>query len=205
MIIPTHDELTDAMGGKPAFIEATEIAVLCRHAAQAQRIVEIGCAWGGSTTLLLANMSDGAHLSSIDPFVADSYGGWSASQNECVQAVYTALTAFGQLAKFKEWSLIPHTSEYVGARWEAPTPIDLLYIDGDHNAFAVAQDWILWSPFVRQGGTVILHDSRRIPGVPDIPFPRGYDGPTTLANRLRDDAGWVLVDEVFSMTVWEKQ
>lgn len=207
MIIPTHDELTAAMDGRPAFIHPDEIAVLCRYASQPDvtRIVEIGCAWGGSSILMLANLSsDAGHLSSVDPFFPDSMGGWQATQAECVQAVYTALARFGALARFKQWSLIPHTSEYVGARWAAPTPIDLLYIDGSHFEEDVESDWSLWAPFVRRGGYILLHDSRRIDGYPDGTFAQGWPAPTELANRLRSDAGWKLVDEVFSMTVWEK-
>lgn len=37
--------------------------------------------------------------------------------------------------------------------------VDLLYIDGDHMLPAVTQDWALYSPLVRQGGIIVLHDA----------------------------------------------
>lgn len=203
MIIPTHAELTAAMC-QSAWIEESEIAVLCHYAAKAQRVVEIGCAFGGSSTLFLLNIPDGGHVSSVDAFVPDSYGGWSANLADCATAVYCALVAFGRPLAFAAWSLIPHTSEYVVTRWQAPSPIDLLFIDGSHFEEDVQFDWNHWTPFVRQGGIVMLHDSRKIPGAPDNPFPRGYDGPTKLADRLRGESSYKLLEEVFSLTVWEK-
>lgn len=201
--VPSHSALNAALE-RPAFIDETEIPVLCKYAANAMRIVEIGAAWGASSTLMLMHMPDGAHLSSIDPFVPDSVGGFQASYPQCIQAVYTALATFGHLHRFKDWSLIEQTSAYVAERWAAPTPIDLLYVDGSHLTEDVETDWAMWTPFVRPLGVVVLHDSRKIDGAPDEPYPQGYEAPTALANRLRTDAGWRLIEEVFSMTVWEK-
>lgn len=204
MISPTHAELNFAMGGKPAFVDEAEIPVLCHYASQAQRIVEIGCAWGGSTVLFLLNMPERAQLYSVDPFIADSYGGWAASRFECADAVNRALNTFHQSNRIFHWSIYELYSEQAAGVW-ASTPIDLLFIDGDHTEKGVRVDWELWTPAIRSGGIVMLHDSRRIPGAPDEPFPRGWPAPTALANRLRTDVGWKLVDEVFSLTCWEKQ
>lgn len=202
--IPSHSDLNAALNA-PAFIDPLEIPVLCKYAADARRIVEIGAAWGASAVLLLLAMPDGAHLSSVDPFVPDSYGGWRATYPECIQSVYNALATFGALNRFKGWSLIPQTSEYVATRWAAPTPIDLLYVDASHILEDVQNDWNMWTPHVRKGGIVILHDSRRLPGYPDDSiFQRGYIGPTIVADRLRTDPAWALEEEAFSMTVWRK-
>ena len=38
-------------------------------------------------------------------------------------------------------------------------PVDLLYVDGDHHYAEVRRDWELYSPLVRPGGTVVLHDA----------------------------------------------
>ena len=37
--------------------------------------------------------------------------------------------------------------------------LDLLYIDGDHLYDAVKEDWQLYSPLVREGGIIVLHDA----------------------------------------------
>lgn len=40
----------------------------------------------------------------------------------------------------------------------AGRPVDLLYIDGDHSFEGVAADFRLYTPLVRPGGLVVLHD-----------------------------------------------
>ena len=49
-------------------------------------------------------------------------------------------------------------------------PIDVLFVDGDHTYDGVKADWLAWSPLVRRGGLVALHDTwpngtRHEPGV----------------------------------------
>ena len=39
-------------------------------------------------------------------------------------------------------------------------PIDVLFIDADHSYQAVRKDWDDWSPYVKVGGIIALHDSR---------------------------------------------
>ena len=41
----------------------------------------------------------------------------------------------------------------------AGSPLDFLYVDGDHRYDAVRQDWELYAPLVRPGGLVALHDA----------------------------------------------
>ncbi|HQF37291.1 MAG TPA: class I SAM-dependent methyltransferase, partial [Candidatus Dojkabacteria bacterium] len=36
--------------------------------------------------------------------------------------------------------------------------IDLLFIDGDHSFFGVANDYVKFSPLVRPGGHIVFHD-----------------------------------------------
>ncbi len=45
-------------------------------------------------------------------------------------------------------------------------PIDLLFIDGDHNYLGVVKDLLSWLPHVKHGGRVMLHDyANNEPGV----------------------------------------
>jgi len=37
--------------------------------------------------------------------------------------------------------------------------VDMLYIDGDHMYDAAKRDWELYSPLVRPGGIIVLHDA----------------------------------------------
>lgn len=41
--------------------------------------------------------------------------------------------------------------------------IDVLHIDADHMYDSVKQDFELWSPFVRSGGVVLMHDIESFP------------------------------------------
>ena len=44
-------------------------------------------------------------------------------------------------------------------------PLDLLFIDANHEYESVRRDFTLWSPFVKPGGIVALHDvSENWPG-----------------------------------------
>jgi cephalosporin hydroxylase len=44
-------------------------------------------------------------------------------------------------------------------------PVDFLFIDGDHSFEGVKRDFELWSPLVRSGGLIALHDMK--PDHPD--------------------------------------
>jgi len=55
------------------------------------------------------------------------------------------------------------------------TPVDFVFIDGDHSEQGLLADWNAWSPLVASGGIVALHDSR------------------SSNDRLIDDAGSVKV------------
>lgn len=56
--------------------------------------------------------------------------------------------------------IVPRPSAEFARVWkeEAKRPIDLLYIDGDHQFCSVYEDFILWAPHVRPGGMVVFHD-----------------------------------------------
>ncbi len=204
-MIPTHKELTDATKF-PAFIHPDEVEFLCKYAmalSPLDQLVEIGCAWGGSTVLFLSYMPMNATLLSVDPFVQDSMDTWKASEDQCREAVLNGLHAFNRAYVFDDWNLCVETSVVAASHWH--DEINLLYLDGDHTEQGVNADFAAWTPYLVSGGTLLLHDSRRLDGYPDDEFAQGWPAPTALANRLRTDAGWQLVDEVFSLTVWEKQ
>jgi predicted O-methyltransferase YrrM len=52
---------------------------------------------------------------------------------------------------------------FAGFNWE----IDFLFIDGDHSYVACKRDLVNWSPFVKRGGHIALHDynNEHWPGV----------------------------------------
>lgn len=53
-------------------------------------------------------------------------------------------------------NLIQAESNEAVKRWMLP--IDVLFIDGDHTYEGVKDDWNNFSPFVKKGGRIYLHD-----------------------------------------------
>lgn len=197
-----RDELSRLLGAT-AFIGEDEIPVLNACAAQAPgTLVEIGAGHGASAALMLSNMPPGAMAHSVDPFVRDSMGELHASARQCRCSVLRMLEGVGKASMFPNWCLHVQTSDEAAASWAAP--IDFLYIDGDHRYETVARDFADWSRHVVPGGRILLHDSRREEGVPDETFARGWAGPTRLATELRQHDCVRLIDEAFSLTVWER-
>lgn len=62
------------------------------------------------------------------------------------------------------WKTFSHTCPLVvqyhsEPNQEAQKPwVDILFIDGDHSATAVKNDWALYSPLIRPGGFVVFDD-----------------------------------------------
>jgi len=110
--------------------------------------VEIGCCDGFSTAHILECCQ--MQVTTIDPFIPDSM----------------APTLIGSEERFwtnvRPWMdrirLIHDYSYNVVGSWT--DPIDFLFIDGDHNYNIVLQDYEQWTPFLKVGGVLGMHDSR---------------------------------------------
>lgn len=123
-------------------------------------IVEIGSWKGKSTTWLAegAGAGSGVRVFAIDPHEpyladphADSLGDFRANMERLgLTAMVTPIVA---------------RSEAAAASFD--TPVDVLFIDGDHEEAPVTADLALWLPKLRVGGVIALHDvrNREWPGV----------------------------------------
>jgi hypothetical protein len=149
--------------------------------------VEIGCLDGFSSAIILE--SSKLALYSIDPFIPDSMApnliGSRARFMENVQP-------FGDRAK-----LSADYSYNVVKGWR--TPLDFLFIDGDHNYQAVLQDFNQWTPHLKVGGMLAIHDSRMY-------RPQGanfHPGPSQVALQeiYQKPERWTVIGEAFSLTV----
>ena len=74
-------------------------------------------------------------------------------------------------------------SQETGQRWAEP--VDLVFVDGDHELESCRLDWELFSRWVTPGGVVVFHDARQDkPGGEGLPGNGGVPGPTTLVDEL---------------------
>jgi predicted O-methyltransferase YrrM len=166
---------------------------LLAAAAGARRVVEIGVYEGASAIALQEALGPDAELHLIDPFGhhPDALpGGWGASERATRRLLARHRRRLGERAPAVRWHVA--LSQEVAERWDGGE-VDLVFIDGDHSEAGCELDWTCWSPLVRRGGCVVLHDARA-----DRPGGRGLSGPTTVvARRLREPGtpGWEIVDE----------
>lgn len=192
---------------RPFWLHRQEIPYLARCAASARgAIVEIGCAYGGSTVVFLLNKRPSAHVYSIDPFVPDTQAAFCANERECRGAVGKALRHRKGTELLRDWTLINGHSHEVVEQWDKG--IDLLFIDGSHLYEDVKRDFEQWARFLAPDGRILLHDSRK-DNLEDDPddrvFSRGWGGPTRLADELRRSEDFEVVDTCYSITVFARK
>jgi predicted O-methyltransferase YrrM len=183
------------LGLRPIFAQHTQAEhdTLLRWSAGRKYVVEIGVAEGASACALRQAMSSDGELWLIDPFHLSRM----RQLNALKRAAHAAVARFG--ASRVRW--IEQFSSDAIKNWRSP--IDLLFIDGDHEEKAVLGDWADWSPFVSPGGVAIFHDARIFAGGWTVET----DGPVRAVDRLFRVASagpWRIAEEVDSMVVVER-
>jgi predicted O-methyltransferase YrrM len=121
-------------------------------------IVEIG-SWQGKSTIALAMGAARTHrekIYAIDPHAIQPEEGYLEDTRSTFTANIREAGVNGQV--------IPMimTSKEAARHWRRP--IRLLWIDGDHRYESVKQDFLLWEPFVVDGGIIAMHDTIRKKG-----------------------------------------
>lgn len=125
-------------------------------------IVELGTRSGVSTAAFLAGVEGrGGFVTSVDidpqsAQVAKGHPNWDFVQGDTTDPVVVASVKAGG-------------------------PIDLLLVDTLHNEDHVARELALWSPLVRPGGRICVHDTETFPGV------------RTAVERFVEQSGWTAV------------
>ena len=170
------------------------------RSAKPEVVVEIGSARGKSACYLgMALKENGSgRLYAIDPHTRTNWN--DADSVDTFDSINRNLDRL-KLRDFVE--IVRANSEDAARDWSRP--IDLIFIDGDHSYEGVKRDWQLFSPFVRQFGGVIFHDTlwdmnpdprfyRADMGVPRfVEELRGHGYPVITINR---DFGVSLVQPV---------
>jgi predicted O-methyltransferase YrrM len=153
--------------------------------------VEIGCCDGCSTAHIL-EMSN-LVLTSVDPFVPDSMVPTLIGSPERFAA---------NTAQFGPRSVLLRTTSAEALKtWS--TPLDFLFIDGDHNYDAVLFDLQSWKRWLKPGALMAMHDSRMSrPGGATF-----HPGPSAVADAFvyANTTEWEIVGEAFSMTLARKR
>ena len=156
-------------------------------------VVEVGVYEGSSSVQLVDAMAPDATLHLVDPYVENALrSGWRGVERATRRTVARAAARHG--GPRLRWHVC--TSAEAARGWNG-TPVDVVFIDGDHTREGARLDWDLWSPHVPAGGTVVFHDARE-----GKPGGRGLPGPTAVVDELFRGAspvpGWGIGDEVDS-------
>jgi len=116
--------------------------------------VEIGSARGQSACSIGLALKENRRgkLLAIDPHCRTDWNDY--------QSVDTFEVISRNLAvlKLTDWvEIIRRTSFEAAQDWTSP--IDMIFIDGDHSYAGVKSDWDLFMPHVKQFGVVVFHDT----------------------------------------------
>lgn len=199
----------------PAFLTDEEAELISAISSLSNgNAMEIGVGYGGSTTAILCNLPKRYKLISVDPFVQDSHGSWSASEEETLDGVKRAVrTLTGE--EPTNWSLVKKTSRQFfadsahGKDDYMDDTFGLVFIDGDHNYKEVKFDIQAYSPLVKIRGFLVLHDARRDPTYTGEGYAGGWEGPTACAKEMIDaihagKSDFELYEEIGSTVVFRR-
>jgi len=166
-----------------------------RQAARMRKsIVEIGVAEGASAAAIRQEMAPDGTLYLIDPFHLGRWKYLNGMKRAARSAVGTSRR--GRVVWIEKFS-----QDAVSA-WR--TPIDFLFIDGDHREAAVHRDWDDWHSFVVPSGLVAFHDARVFAGG----WLSSDAGPVKLVNHLFRHGGatdWRIIQEVHSLVIAQRK
>jgi len=133
----------------PGLYRRGEAAFLYRLACRKGLLVELGCYLGRSTSILLqAAKVWGASVVSVDAF--------SEMPNDRTRATPDKWKNNLKSIGLSPSELIVKTTDEAVKNWTRE--ISLLFIDANHELSYVVRDLENWTPFVKVGGIVALHD-----------------------------------------------
>jgi hypothetical protein len=119
-------------------------------------IVELGSWQGKSSALLAAGLcgKPGARLFCVDPFGDDESPEYRPTMRLGIEEAFHRNMRRAGVAHIVH--PIKGYSHHTAPSWREP--IDVLFIDANHDYECVRRDFELWSPFVKPGGIVAMHD-----------------------------------------------
>lgn len=188
--------------GVPGWETPAEQALLVRLAKDVPEngvIVEIGAEYGMSASLFACGAHQSVDITSVDLYPHDLF---KAHQHNMKLAGYHARTH-----QYKG------DSSAVGRAWgefepdaisRAGSPIDLLFIDGDHTFRGCKADIDAWTPHVRIGGRVAFHDTACETN--PNPHPLHHEVSQAISDwQAQTGEAWRLLETVDSIMVFERR
>lgn len=153
--------LVDKLDGGLAAREGELLYHLARNSMGKGVIVEIG-SWKGKSTIWLAKGSKagtGAKVYAIDPHTGTSLHAWAGNESTLAEFLQNI-----QEADVND-IVVPLVKASAEAANGLDEPVELLFVDGDHEYESVKLDYDTWFPKVINGGVIAFHDSMAAPGV----------------------------------------
>ena len=133
-------------------------------------IVEIGIKEGGNLKVLSTHLDKDGLAVGIDPRQEIP---WAMDDTEC------------EIHHIKKNSHLPETVEELKALLKG-REIDVLFIDGDHSKEGMLQDFYDYSPLVRSGGIIAVHDIYYLTDVTaawqEVPGSQRFESPRSDSN-----------------------
>lgn len=149
-----------------------DLPALCRSLGMTTG-AEVGV-WKGQYSLVFCEVVPGLQWTCVDPWAP--YAAYRDNKNE--QALIDA--AYAQAVK----TLKPYDVRFLRMSSADAAPLvpdgslDVVYLDGNHEAAYITQDLDLWIPKVRPGGIIAGHDYRERPDKPFIQVKAAVDAYT---------------------------
>ncbi len=164
--VPVDPALIAATKGFLDPSEGSRLYRLAREASRTGPCLEIGSYCGKSALFLGAGCREnGQVLFSIDHHRGseEHQPGEAYCDPELIDPVSGRVDTLGWFRRTIEAADLEDTvvpivgrSEVVARAWA--TPLSLLFIDGGHSAAAAMTDYRSWTPFLRPGGYLLVHD-----------------------------------------------
>ncbi len=157
--------------------------------------VEIGCLYGESAEVILES-NPNIILTSIDPFIPDSM------ERSLIGDKEIALLRNKKFIEENRFTLIDGYSWNVAPSFESNS-LDFIFIDGNHHYEDVLRDYFDWSPKIKVGGLLFMHDSRMYRPI----NPSNYHiGPSkvVLERIMNFPKKWEIIDEALSLICAKK-
>jgi predicted O-methyltransferase YrrM len=145
--------------------EAVRLAEVSQSLPDNAVVVEIGAFLGCSTVLLAGGRKTrgSGEVHAVDPF--------DASGDAFSQPIYASIRDAAQLslrdrfeqnlarAGVEQWVHV-HQMRAQDLIRDWTRPVDLLFLDGNQEYEAVLATYLVWSPFLKPGGVLGVHNSR---------------------------------------------